>query len=399
MKAYDVLVVGGGIFGVTAAVELARRKYKVGLLNPDSVPHHMAASTDVTKAVRMEYGSDREYFRMAERSIGLWREWNNFFGVKLYHEVGFLMLCKKSMESGDQRFEKYSYGELLDNGYDVEYLSASDIKTRFPAINAETYSEAIYNQVGGYANATLALTTLIGYAKELGVHIHEGQMVNGFDIVNNSVKGVKTSGNEKFGADHVVVAAGAHTPLLLPELQPYMKATGHPVFWLRPHDAKKFRGDRFPVFTADISNTGWYGFPYLEEQGIVKIAKHSNGNTIDPEMGDRQVTDIEVKEMRFFVRESFPELANAPLVYTRRCLYTDTLDGHFWIDNHPTVKGLSVSSGGSGHGLKMAPLLGPMAADVVEGKTHEFSSRYRWRHLTMDTVQVEEARHVIDRRI
>lgn len=399
MKAYDVLVIGGGIFGVTAAVELAKRKYKVGLLNPDTLPHHMAASTDVTKAVRMEYGSDREYFEMAERSIHLWRNWNNFFGKQLYHEVGFLMLCRKSIESGEQSFEKYSYRELLRKGYDVEHLSPSEIKKRFPAINAETYSGAIHNPIGGYANATLTVTTLMGYARELGVHIHEGHTVNRFEIDSGTVKGVVTIENEQCAADHVLVAAGAHTPLLLPELRPYMKSTGHPVFWLRPHDAKKFRGDNLPVFTADISNTGWYGFPYLEEQGIVKLAKHSNGSPVDPEKGDRQVTDAEVMEMRSFVGESFPELAKATLVHTRRCLYTDTLDGHFWIDNHPTIKGLSVSSGGSGHGLKMAPLLGPMAADVVEGKTHEFSSRYRWRHLTEATVQVEEARYVIDRKI
>lgn len=60
---YDFLIVGGGIFGITAAVELSKRKYKVGLINPDTIPHHLAASTDVTKAVCMEYGSDREYFR------------------------------------------------------------------------------------------------------------------------------------------------------------------------------------------------------------------------------------------------------------------------------------------------------------------------------------------------
>lgn len=62
--------------------------------------------------------------------------------------------------------------------------------------------------------------------------------------------------------------------------------------------------------------------------------------------------------MRAFVQMTFPALVNAPLVFTRRCLYTDTLDGHFWIDNHPEIKGLSVGSGGSGHGMKMAPLLG-----------------------------------------
>ena len=97
--------------------------------------------------------------------------------------------------------------------------------------------------------------------------------------------------------------------------------------------------------------------------------------------------------MRNFLATTFPSLVDAPLVFTRRCLYTDTLDGHFWIDHHPEIKGLSVSSGGSGHGLKMAPLLGEITADMIEGKTHQFSKRFRWRHLTPETLQGEKARY------
>lgn len=103
---YDFLIVGGGIYGITAAVELAKRKYKVGLINPDSIPHHLAASTDITKAVRMEYGSDKEYFKMAEICIDRWHGWNDFFNEKLYHEVGFLMLCKSHLESDYHSYEK-----------------------------------------------------------------------------------------------------------------------------------------------------------------------------------------------------------------------------------------------------------------------------------------------------
>ena len=184
---------------------------------------------------------------------------------------------------------------------------------------------------------------------------------------------------------------------MLPELQPYIKATGHPVFWLKPVDPKLFSPPNFSVFTADISNSGWYGFPYLPHLGVVKIAKHTNGIEVHPEKDDRQIMEEEVKDMRNFIALTFPALLNAPLVFTRRCLYTYTLDGHFWIDKHPEIKGLSVSSGGSGHGLKMAPLLGEMTADVVEGKVHQFSKRYRWRHLSEETLQVEEARYITNR--
>ena len=229
--------------------------------------------------------------------------------------------------------------------------------------------------------------------------IHEGQTAADFEVVNGRLTAVKTREGATFHCGHALVAAGVHTPILLPELQPYMKSTGHPVFWLKPKDPTNFIPPRFSVFTADISNSGWYGFPFLQQHGIVKIAKHSNGMLVHPENDDRQITDAEVADMRSFVKMTFPELVNAPLVFSRRCLYIDTLDGHFWIDNHPEIKGLSVSTGGSGHGLKMAPLLGAMAADVVEGKSHIFSKRYRWRHLSSNTSQVEEARYVINRKL
>ena len=101
----------------------------------------------------------------------------------------------------------------------------------------------------------------------------------------------------------------------------FMKATGHPVFWLKPVDPKLFTPPNFSVFAADISNSGWYGFPYLPHLGVVKIAKHTNGIEIHPEKEDRQIRDEEVRDMRNFIAMTFPTLLNAPLVFTRRCLY------------------------------------------------------------------------------
>ncbi len=399
MKRYDILVIGGGIFGITAAIELAQRCYKVGLVNPDSIPHHLAASTDVTKAVRMEYGSDQEYFRMAEICIDRWHEWNALFREVIYHEVGFLMLCQQPMESAPHTYEKASLENLVAHGYAPDRLDIGDLKARFPAINTDTFVQANYNPKAGYVASGRAVERLADYARTIGVVIHEGQTAAEFVVRNGVLQEVKTKEGSTFSCGHALVAAGAHTPYLLPELQPYMKTTGHPVFWLRPKDPTNYTPPRLSVFTADISNTGWYGFPFLPKQGIVKVAKHSNGIRLHPDQDDRRINDAEIAELRTFLANSFPELQDAPLVYTRRCLYTDTLDGHFWIDNHPEIKGLSVSTGGSGHGMKMGPILGEMAADVVEGKEHEFSARHRWRHLEEATVQLEEARHVVNRKI
>lgn len=62
----DYLIVGAGVFGLTAAIELKRRnpQSKVTVLDPGPVPHRHAASNDISKVVRMDYGTDELYTEM-----------------------------------------------------------------------------------------------------------------------------------------------------------------------------------------------------------------------------------------------------------------------------------------------------------------------------------------------
>src|SRR5437762_5078643 len=93
-----VIVVGGGINGVTSAIELKTRGHKVILVDPGPLPHPLAASTDISKAVRAAYGPDEDYTALAERCIELWRKWNAKFGIELYHETGVLFVCQHRMQ-------------------------------------------------------------------------------------------------------------------------------------------------------------------------------------------------------------------------------------------------------------------------------------------------------------
>src|SRR5881275_2575063 len=96
-----VVVVGAGINGVTAAIDLRGRGYDVMLVDPGPLPHPLAASTDISKAVRAAYGADEFYTELAERSIPLWRKWNIEFGVQLYHETGVMFVRQREMKPGD----------------------------------------------------------------------------------------------------------------------------------------------------------------------------------------------------------------------------------------------------------------------------------------------------------
>ena len=59
----EFIIVGAGIFGVTTAIELRERGYTVSLVDPGPLPHPLAASTDISKVIRMEYGADEQYMK------------------------------------------------------------------------------------------------------------------------------------------------------------------------------------------------------------------------------------------------------------------------------------------------------------------------------------------------
>ena len=63
------VVVGGGVFGATAALELARRGWEVEVIDPQTLPGETASSTDVSKVVRLDYGSDVFYHRVIDDAI------------------------------------------------------------------------------------------------------------------------------------------------------------------------------------------------------------------------------------------------------------------------------------------------------------------------------------------
>jgi sarcosine oxidase len=185
-------------------------------------------------------------------------------------------------------------------------------------------------------------------------------------------------GMTRVEADFVVMTVGAWTPYLLPFTRNFFRATGQPVFHLRPSDPELFAPDRFPVFGADITTTGYYGFP-INRDGVVKIANHGPGREMSPDSSDRVVTAEEEKNLREFLVSTFPSIADAPIVYTRLCMYCDTHDGHFWIARDPDREGLVVAAGDNGHGFKFAPVLGEIIADAVDGKDNPLLKKFRWR--------------------
>ncbi len=382
------MVVGAGIFGLSAAMELRSRGYSVLVLDPGPVPHPLASSTDISKVIRMEYGDDAQYLTMAAEAREGWLRWNRLLGETLYHECGLLVLASEPMTPGS--FECDSYNQLLGHGFEPQRLNEKRLQQRFPAWKPGRYPDGFCHAKAGYAESARVVGALAKHAQRQGARLRVGSPVTALLRNGSRITGVRTADDVEIGARFVIVAAGVWTPLLVPALQTAMCVVGQPVFHLQCERPELFTPPAFPVFTADISNTGWYGFPLHPREGVIKIANHGIGKPVHPADGERSVDARDHERLRRFLADALPALADAPVVYTRLCLYCDTLDGHFWIDRDPDQPGLIVAAGGSGHGFKFGPLLGGLIADALEETPRPELKRFGWRRLG-DATRAEEA--------
>jgi sarcosine oxidase len=382
--ARHVLIVGAGIFGAVAALALRKRGWRVTVMDPGPLPHPDASSTDVSKVIRMDYGSDLFYLALGEASLEGWDRWNRDWERPLYHQDGFLILSKGTMDEGS--FEAESFKALTSRGHAPQRFS--EVSTGLTSQWDPTYhTDGYYNPRAGWAESGEVVRQLVGLAAQEGVDFLTAGMAD-FLWERSAVSGVRTTDGRQIAADRVVVAAGAWTPSLLPWLSEVIWPTGQPVLHFQVDDPTEFSGSRFSPWAADISGSGWYGFPALPD-GRVKVANHGLGTRLHPD--DRGVvTEAHIERTRAFLRESIPALADRPVVHSRVCMYCDSFDGDFLIGADPDREGLIVATGGSGHGFKFAPVLGDVIADAVEGVDNPCEVRFGWRD--RGALKSEEAR-------
>jgi len=370
----SILILGGGCFGLTTALELRSRGWRVTLIDQGRLPYPDAASTDISKVVRMDYAADEQHTAMGALSVVRWSEWNARWGEDLYHESGFLVMSRDEMRTGG--FEHDSYTFLTSRGHALRRMNAEALRDRHPAWNHALYRDGYHNPVGGWVESGRVIARLAVEARAAGIEIHENVQGARLEFEAGRCIGIRGE-QESWKADQVLLAAGAWTPELLPELQEVMWATAQTVIHFQPQESRPYTPPEFPVWGADIGTTGWYGFP-ANAAGLVKVANHGLGRRVSAGSA-RLWPEGEEERYRSFLRETFPALAEAPIHSTRVCLYCDTFDGAFWIDHASEHPGLIVAAGDSGHAFKFTPVIGGIIADVIERKPNPWAPRYRWR--------------------
>ena len=349
-----VVVVGGGIVGLSCAHALAERDIEVTLCESGSIGGESTQRS--AGGIRTQFAT-RVNVDLSLASLEIWNEFEERFGVDIAHrETGYLFLAREADTAAG--FEE-NVTLQNDCGGNSTYLDPSEATAYAPGIHPEEFVAATYSPLDGFADPNLAAQ---GYAQALGENVTVLTKTPVEDVVveNGTVRGVETP-DERIAAEVVIDAAGAWASRIAA-----MAGVSLPI------EAKRRQilvaNPEIPVpedapLTIDL-DTGLYFRPEREGQALVGGHFGDTDPTQDPGGYD--------KTMDFDWATTALENASGwtdhfgPKTTVKRGwagLYAVTPDHHPVIEE--VLPGLVVAAGFSGHGFQHAPATGQLVAEIV----------------------------------
>ena len=355
--AYDVVVIGAGVFGAWSAYKLKQGGASVLLLDAYGPGNSRASSGGESRLIRLGYGPDEVYSRSAQRSLALWQEL--FAGREnLFVKTGILWLARDR-----DPYCEATLTTLQKLGANHERLGHDELVQRFPQLNfGPNVAWGILEPDSGVLLARRAVQTTVTATRAIGVDYLEAAVTA--PMSSGKVNAVRTVDGKEIVGDQFVFACGPWLPKLFPELlRELIQVTRQEVFFFGvPGGDESFNVGVMPAW-VDFNDLV-YALPNVDGRGF-KIAIDAHGPEFDPDSGERVVSSAGLNAVREYVVQRVPRLADAPVTETRVCQYENTSNGDFLIDRHPGFENVWIVGGGSGHGFKHGPAVGEYVAQMI----------------------------------
>jgi sarcosine oxidase len=216
---------------------------------------------------------------------------------------------------------------------------------------------------GGWLDPERCVAACLGYAARNGVRLQFDEPLQRWEPDGDGV--AVTTARGRYQADRLLLSAGPWMPELLGSLGAALAVERQVQHWFAPaREAAAFA--RMPIFIRQTPEAVFYALP--PAGGAIKVAVHHDGERTSPDAVRRTVSGDEIEATRALLQRYVPALVGEH----RRaavCLYTNSADGDFVIDWHPSHPTVLVASPCSGFGFKFASAIGEILADLLAGGT------------------------------
>ena len=203
----DVVVIGGGVSGLTSAYFLAKAGKDVVVVEKGAVGGEASGRNGGMISERVD---EPPMIPMAVESLKIWPTLDDELGYPTeFTHQGRLEVAVSEEEMGDIYTER---DESLRHGIAVELLDPSEIQGMVPGITGRTLGGAFFPN-GGHANPQRTVQAFAWAFQDLGGRLYQNTAVTGLEIANGRVSSVETTAGA-IEAGVVVAAAGPQTALM-----------------------------------------------------------------------------------------------------------------------------------------------------------------------------------------
>lgn len=397
----DLVVIGGGIIGCSAAFWAAEQGHRVALLEKGRIAGEQSSRN--WGWVRRMGRATAEY-PLGIESLRIW----DTLAQRTGHDTGFRRtgVVYTAQTDAELAWIETVRQEADTFGLGVESLTPARIAERFPG-SAMTARAGLYTADDGRAEPALAAPALAKGARARGAAVLTNCAVRSIETSAGAVSGVVTE-RGRIGCSAVIVAGGVWSRLFLGNLGidlPQLRvrssamrtepikggpehALGNGAFGIRPRLDGGYtiarRGQAKVQITADSFRLfGKYLGPLRENRGEIQL-------TVDRSLWDSlttrrrwspdQVTPFEkcrvldpepqegsLAQAMLAVQAAFPALREARIAQKWGGVIDVTPDVVPVIGPAGRISGLTIATGFSGHGFGLGPAAGQLAGEIATG--------------------------------
>lgn len=358
MNTADVVIIGGGIMGASAAFRLAGRGVKVTLVEKGFLA---SGSTGKSSAIIRQHYSNETTACMALYSLRVFQNFSEVVGGECgFAPCGFVALASAKDREGLIANVAMQQGV----GINTRLLSNAELREIAPGMADSESVAAAFEPEGGYADPSATVAAFGAAAKRLGATILQETEVLEIKMEGGRAKGVVTSRGD-ISAGAVVNTAGpwgARVAKMAGVDLPIQPCRVQVSFFAPPPG-----GAPAPHVFADFPNVTYFR---PETGGMTLVGSIDPGEAnarADPDRYNERVDFEFVADMGASLARRFPAMERSDSRGGYAAIYDVTPDWHPVIDEVPAGSGFYVAAGHSGHGFKLGPAVGVMVADLVTG--------------------------------
>lgn len=365
----DVVVIGGGVAGLSTAMQLATRGWRVVVLERQQLGN---GSTGRAAGLLGQLRGTAESTRMLMDGVEIVRELEQRANVEIFVQTGSLRVAQTPDRVQEVK-SLVAMGKSI--GFDIDHMPIEEVADVLPYMETDGLLDACYCPTDGHLQPAELVAAYLHVGREQGVLCESQCPVEEILIEKNRVVGVKTP-RGSIAAPTVINAGGPWSYLVanLVETPLQTTAMGHVYLTTRPDPTRPIDlyspaiRDRHLRIYARPESGGLIVGMYGEE--TTHFDMQALPTDFDMSAMKARRDDLQVARLIDAAHQRYPWIDERTPMTMTTGIMTFTPDGKPLCGKLPNVDGLFYCSGFCGHGIVQSPTIGVIMADLmIDGQT------------------------------